>query len=111
MGELLTLRWEDVDLVQRRVIVHRAVSAGVEGPTKSWQARALPLADPAAMALARLAERGDYTERGDYVFCSRLGRRLDGRLRASASAGRGRGRPAGAPLPLAAPRRRVARRA
>jgi len=78
MGELLTLRWEDVDLGQRRVIVHRAVSAGVEGPTKSWQARALPLADPAAMALARLAERGDYNERNDYVFCSRLGRRLDG---------------------------------
>ncbi len=78
MGELLTLRWEDVDLGQRRVIVHRAVSAGIEGPTKSWQARALPLADPAAMALARLAERGDYTERNDYVFCSRLGRRLDG---------------------------------
>ena len=78
MGELLTLRWEDVGLGQRRVIVHRAVSAGVEGPTKSWQARALPLADPAAMALARLAERGDYTERNDYVFCSRLGRSLDG---------------------------------
>ena len=46
-------------------------------PTKSWQARALPLADPAAAALARLADRGDYTSRNDYVFCSRLGRRLD----------------------------------
>jgi integrase len=78
LGELLPLRWEDVDLDGRRVIVHRAVSAGVEGPTKSWQARALPLADAAASALARLADRGDYTERDDYVFCSRLGRRLDG---------------------------------
>ena len=45
LGELLALRWEDVDLERRRVIVHRAVSAGVEGPTKSRQARALPLAD------------------------------------------------------------------
>jgi len=45
LGELLALRWEDVDLDGRRVIVHRAVSANVEGPTKSWQARALPLAD------------------------------------------------------------------
>jgi integrase len=71
LGELLALRWEDVDLDGRRVIVHRAVSAGVEGPTKSWQARALPLADAAASALARLADRGDYTERDDYVFCSR----------------------------------------
>jgi integrase len=60
------------------VIVHRAVSAGVERPTKSWQARFLPLADNAASALARLAVRGDYTSRDDYVFCSRLGRRLDG---------------------------------
>ena len=78
LGELLALRWEDVDLDGRRVIVHRAVSASVEGPTKSWQARALPLADPAAAALAHLADREDYTGRDDYVFCSRLGRRLDG---------------------------------
>jgi integrase len=78
LGELLALRWEDVDLDGRRVIVHRAVSADIEGPTKSWQARALPLADPAAAALARLADRDDYTGRNDYVFCSRLGRRLDG---------------------------------
>ena len=77
MGELIALRWEDVDLDARRMIVHRAVSAGVEGPTKSWQARAVALADPAAMALARLASRGDYTARQDYVFCSRLGRRMD----------------------------------
>lgn len=77
LGELLALRWEDVDLERRRVIVHRAVSAGVEGPTKSRQTRALPLADLAAAALARLADRGDYTHRDDYVFCSRLGRRLD----------------------------------
>jgi integrase len=78
LGELLALRWEDVDLGRRRLIVHRAVSAGIEGPTKSWQARALPLADAAAAALARLADRGDYTGRDDYVFCSRLGRRLEG---------------------------------
>jgi hypothetical protein len=44
---------------------------------KSWQARALPLADPAASPLARLADRGDHTGRDDYVFCSRLRRRLD----------------------------------
>ena len=77
LGELLALRWEDVDLDTRRLIVHRAVSAGVEGPTKSWQARIVPLADPAAEALDRLRAREHYTERDDYVFCSRLGRRLD----------------------------------
>jgi integrase len=77
LGELLALRWEDIDLEARRLIVHRAVSAGVEGPTKSWQARFIPLADPAADALMRLQARVDYTAREDYVFCSRLGRRLD----------------------------------
>ena len=77
LGELLALRWEDVDLERCRVIVHRAISAGVEGPTKSRQARSLPLADATAAALARLADRDDYTGRDDYVFCSRLGRRLD----------------------------------
>jgi integrase len=77
LGELLALRWEDVNLDVRRMVVHRAVSAGVEGPTKGWQARFLPIADPAADALTRLQARGDYTGREDYVFCSRLGRRLD----------------------------------
>ena len=76
-GELLALRWEDVNLDARRMVVHRAVSAGVEGPTKTWQARFIPIADPAAEALKRLRARGDYTTRDDYVFCSRLGRRLD----------------------------------
>jgi integrase len=77
LGELVALRWEDIDFDTRRMVVHRAVSAGIEGPTKSWQARFLPLADPAAEALERLKARGDYTERDDYIFCSRLGRRLD----------------------------------
>jgi integrase len=77
LGELLALRWEDIDLDTRRMVVQRAVSAGVEGPTKSWQARFIPLADPAAQALERLRARGDYTSREDYIFCSRLGRRLD----------------------------------
>jgi site-specific recombinase XerD len=35
------------------------------------------LAEPATEALDRLAARGDYTSREDYIFCSRLGRRLD----------------------------------
>jgi site-specific recombinase XerD len=59
-------------------VVHRAFSDRVEGPTKSWQARFVPLADSPAHAFARLAERGDFTSMSDYVFCSRLGRPLDG---------------------------------
>jgi integrase len=77
LGELLALRWQDVNLQDRILVVHRALSAGVEGPTKSWQARFVPLADPAAEALARLGQRGHYTSPQDYVFVSRLGRRID----------------------------------
>ncbi len=78
LGELLALRWEDVDLRDRRLIVHRAFSAGIEGPTKSWQARFVPIADSAAAAFATLTERESFTNAQDYVFCNRLGRTLDG---------------------------------
>lgn len=65
------------DLAGQRLVVERAVSATEEGPTKGWQVRYLPLADPARDALERLQARGDFTQREDYVFCSRLGARLD----------------------------------
>jgi integrase len=77
LGEVLALRWVDVDLAGRRLIVQRAVSGSSEGPTKAWQVRYVPLADPAHDALARLRARGDFTQRDDYVFCGRVGGRLD----------------------------------
>lgn len=78
LGELLALRWEDVDLANRRLVVHRAFSDRVEGPTKSWQARFVPIADAAATSFSRLAERPEFVGPDDYVFCNRLGRPLDG---------------------------------
>jgi integrase len=93
LGELLALRWADVNLDDRRLIVHRALSDRTEGPTKSWQTRFLPIADPVAEAFARLAGRGEFTNSDDYVFCTRLGRPLDGSAlrrrfkRAAATAG------------------------
>ena len=78
LGELLALRWADVNLADRRLVVHRAFSDRIEGPTKGWQARFLPIADPAAEAFARLAERDEFLGADDYVFCSRFGRPLDG---------------------------------
>ena len=78
LGELLALRWEDVGLDLRRLVVHRAVSAGIEGPTKGWQARFVPLSDGAADAFERLHDRGEFTTATDYVFCNRLGRALEG---------------------------------
>jgi integrase len=78
-GELVALRWRDVDFDRRKLVVRRAVSGDVEATsTKSRRAREVPLPDQAAGALARLSHRGDFTSADDYVFANRLGRRLDG---------------------------------
>jgi integrase len=78
-GELVALRWRDVDFARHRLVVRRAVSGGVEAPsTKSRRAREVPLPDQAAGALDRLSRRADFTGADDYVFANRIGRRLDG---------------------------------
>lgn len=77
-GELVALRWRDVEFVGRKLFVRRAVSGDVEVPsTKSRRAREVPLPQQAAAALDRLSRRGDFTTPDDYVFVNRLGRRLD----------------------------------
>jgi integrase len=77
-GELVALRWRDVDFAGRKIIVRRALSAHVEvRSTKSRRAREVPLPTQAAAALERLSRRGEFTGPDDYVFVSRLGRRLD----------------------------------
>lgn len=82
LGELLALRWRYVrflaDLSGAIVTVERAVSAGIEKAPKSGRPRDVPVARPAAEAVARLVRRGDFTTPEDYVFCNRLGQRLDG---------------------------------
>jgi integrase len=78
-GELIALRWRDVDFARRKLVVRRAISGGVEvASTKSRRAREVPLPDQAAGALDRLSQRRDFTSPDDYVFANRLGRRLDG---------------------------------
>ncbi len=77
LGELLALRWGDIDWPGSTLTISRAVSAGVEGPTKSGHVRQVPMADQAAAALERLSRRADFISPDDYVFCNMLGRRLD----------------------------------
>jgi integrase len=78
-GELVALRWRDVDFRLHKLVVSRSVSADIEPTsTKSRRAREVPLPDQAAGALDRLSQRRDYTAPDDYVFANRLGRRLDG---------------------------------
>ena len=78
-GELVALRWRDVDFSLCKLVVQRSVSADVEASsTKSRRAREVPLPDQAAGALDRLSQRRDFASPDDYVFVNRLGRRLDG---------------------------------
>jgi integrase len=77
-GELLALRWRDVDFAGSALTVARAMSAGIESTTKSGRVRRVPLADQAAAALDRLSRREHFTAPGELVFCNVLGRPLDG---------------------------------
>jgi len=77
LGEVLALRWEDVDLKDRLVLVRRAVSAGVETLPKGRQHRFVPLAGPAVTTFAKLSDRAEFTGPDDYVLCNRWGRRID----------------------------------
>ncbi len=78
LGELLALRWRDVDWSGSALTISRSLSSGVEGTTKSGHVRRVPMADQAAAAStgsrsARISSLAD-----DYVFCNALGRPLDG---------------------------------
>ena len=77
-GELVALRWRDIDFLGRKLIVRRSLSADTElRSTKSRRAREVPLPDQAGAAVERLSRRGEFTGPDDYVFANRFGRRLD----------------------------------
>ncbi|MGH2843691.1 MAG: tyrosine-type recombinase/integrase, partial [Solirubrobacteraceae bacterium] len=78
LGELMALRWSDVDFTGTALTIGRAISAGVEGPTKSGEVRRVPMADQTVQALHRLVTRTDFTSPDDYVFCNGHGRQIDG---------------------------------
>ena len=69
-GELLGLRWRDIDFEARRV---RVVSPFVRGefgdPKSEGSGRSVPLAERAAVALRELREQSMYPRDRDLVFC------------------------------------------
>jgi integrase len=69
-GELLGLRWRDVDFDARRI---RVVSPFVRGefgdPKSAGSGRSVPMAERVAIALARLREVSYYAHDRDLVFC------------------------------------------
>jgi integrase len=79
LGELLALRWSDIDWTGSALTVSRAISAGSVATTKSGKVRRVPLPDQALAALNDLSKRGDFTAPDDFVVCNVVtGRILDG---------------------------------
>ena len=68
LGELLALRWRDVDLEAGRLVVRQAAARGVVSTPKNGRSREVPLSDDAQAAL-----RDQRHERGELVFCGRDG--------------------------------------
>jgi integrase len=77
-GELIGLRWRDVDFPASVIRVRRAFSYGALTVPKSGKARAVPLAPEVAQALARLSTRPLWTGEEDLVFPGETGDFLDG---------------------------------
>ena len=71
-GELLALRWEDVDIIACRLVVRRSVTRGRVGTPKNGRTRTVDLSDEAVSALRVLHSR----LRGELVFCASDGRML-----------------------------------
>jgi integrase len=78
-GELLGLKWGDVDFVAGLVHVRRSYDYkhGVEKVPKGKRVRSVPLMAELVDVLATLKDREHFTEDGDLVFCSEVGEHLD----------------------------------
>ena len=71
VGELLALKWEDIDLKAGLLIVKRTLWQGQEGSPKGGKRREIPLS---AQTVAML--RSYRHLKGPYVFCDVAGQRL-----------------------------------
>lgn len=78
MGELLALRWRDVDFAGQTVRVRVSYYAGQLTTPKSGKVRAVPMAPDVASALAQLGRREDWIGDDDLVFVGETGGYLDG---------------------------------
>jgi integrase len=77
-GELLALRWRDVDFAASVIRVRASYSGGALTMPKSGRVRSVPMAPNVAQALARLGERPYFTSDDDLVFAGELGGYADG---------------------------------
>ncbi|QEC47301.1 site-specific integrase [Baekduia soli] len=77
-GELLALRWRDVDFVGSVVRVRASYAANALTTPKSGKVRGVPMAGEVAAALASLGQRRRWTGEDDLVFPGETGGYLDG---------------------------------
>jgi integrase len=76
-GELLALRWRDVDFPGHAIRVRANYSFGQLVTPKSGKIRTVPMVGEVAEALARLGQREFFTGDHDPVFAGTLGGHLD----------------------------------
>ncbi len=79
MGELLALRWRDVDFAGSTIRVRASYAGGALTTPKSGKVRAVPMAPDVAAAIAGLGRRHDWVGDDDLVFPGEA-RQLSGRL-------------------------------
>jgi integrase len=75
-GELLALRWSDVDFVGGLLHVRRNFTGGREKVPKGKRVRSVPMMAEVVDTLARLKNREHFTEDDDLVFGSTVGEHL-----------------------------------
>jgi integrase len=76
MGELRSLRWDDIDFKRRLVFVRGSFVRGQQGAPKSGKVRSVPLVDQARDALKLLKQTSEFTEADDLIFASETGDHL-----------------------------------
>jgi integrase len=77
-GELLALRWGDVDFENSSIRVFEGFSASQTGKPKSRRSRTIPMVEKVADSLTDLKDRRDRTAKTDLVFVSRNSSHVDG---------------------------------
>jgi integrase len=77
-GELVALRWRDVDFERSAVRVAGSYANGKLTTPKSGHGRVVPMVPEVAEVLARLGQRTESVEDDDLVFPGEIGRYLDG---------------------------------
>ena len=77
MGELLALRWGEVDFAAETIRVVKSFTLGGESSPKSGRGRSVPMVPDVASALACIGKREHFTGDQDLVFAGVVGGHLD----------------------------------